>query len=518
MKLKLLLTTVLLIVALLLPVEVFFRSDFAEDHLLAPSYGTDNDIFEAQLYLLDQFARDTGQVDCLFLGSSIVLQGLNPTVIEDAYRAQTGEDIHCYNFGITGLVGQSAGLAAPILVERYQPRLLIYGASPREFAARNVNTPNLQIIENDWVQYANGNFNWRGFLIDKLAAYRYYLRYRNWLSPDFQESLNLIIATIAQLNDNGQFPNFNARFDIHIPAEPGNIEDETPIFRRLRNFQPNERDLRGVEAIANLDSTTATRVILLEIPVHSSFIDYFNNGPEGYDNFTQAMVDLSAQHDVPFWQVRQLNLIPDEFWSDRTHVNNNGAVLLSHWLGTQLGLAAEGGLFDDEIPVTLLTAPPSPDLPPQDIATSYDNPFGLSDAAAIEYPQFDSYGYIPEGAVIFDPDDTPGDLRLYQYNIGTNIARLHDPAYRRQSFEVLHLLGRIQQFHDFPADVQPALQAWRDSGDVSHLRQAGINYLMIPAAWLMLQDETLIDPQQLEFVRDWTHWSVGVVYHLYRIR
>ncbi|MCI0712629.1 MAG: hypothetical protein L0154_20910 [Chloroflexi bacterium] len=475
-------------------------------------------IFELQLYLLDQLERDAGQVDCIFLGSSIVLQGINPAVVEAAYRAQTDEEIQCFTFGITGLVGQSAGLVAPILVERYQPRLLIYGTSPREFAARMINEATLDINENSWIEYKNGNFNWQGFFIEHSAAYRYYLRYQDWLSPDFEEILNRFTNFENLLTDDGHLPNFNMLFDVNIPAVPGNVAEERPIFRRLSDFQPNERDVNGVEAIARLEQDTATRVVILEIPTHSSFVNYFDNGLEGYNEFTVAMQDLSNRYNVPFWQPRHLNLIPDEFWTDRTHMNANGALIFSDWLGTQLGLAAEVGLLDEEIPENLLTATPAPDMPPQDIATFYDNPFGLSDVASTEYPQFDSYRYIPEGVVIFDPDDTPGDLRLYRYNIGGNIARLDDPAYRRQSFEVLHLLGRIQQFDDFPADVQPALQAWRDTGDASYLKQAGIDYLMIPSVWLMLQADTLVNPQQLEFVREWKHWNIGVVYHLYRIR
>lgn len=520
MKLKLLLATVLLLIAVLMPVEMFARTNFAREHLLPPSYDMNGDIFEVQLHLLDDFVRDEGHVDCIFLGSSIVLQDINPTVLENAYRAQTGEDIECYNFGVTGLVGQAAGLVAPILVERYQPRLLIYGASPREFAARNVTESNVEIIENNWIQYANGNFNWQGFLIDKFVAYRYYLRYQDWLSPDLNEVLTRVISIESRLTHDGHSSVYRTFFDVHIPAVEGNVDRESRVFAMLTDFQPNERDLAGVEAIARLEHETDTRILILEIPTHSSFTGYFNNGAEGYNAFTAAMQDFSNRHEIPYWQIRHLNLIPDEFWRERTHMNGNGALVLSDWLGTQLGLAVPMGLLDEKVPQILLDGVPAPDLPPQDIEVFYDNPHGLSDADLLEYQQFDSYEYIPEGAVILDPDDTPGDLRLYRYNIGANLSELESSQefYRRLSFELLHLLGRIQQTGDFPADVQIAIQTWRDTGDATALKQAGIDYLMIPSAWLMFEDDTLINTAQLEFIQTWEYRGVGVVYRQYRIR
>src|SRR6188474_926496 len=58
--------------------EVAARSDTARRHLPVPSYGTRIRFFDLQMARLNALVRDHGAVDCMFLGSSGVLHGLDP--------------------------------------------------------------------------------------------------------------------------------------------------------------------------------------------------------------------------------------------------------------------------------------------------------------------------------------------------------------------------------------------------------------------------------------------------------
>src|SRR5579871_563893 len=86
--------------------------------------------FEYKILGLDALVQKQGPIDCIFIGSSMVHRGINPEVFSDAYKAQTGKDIHCYNFGLLGATESSLSPVAKILLERYKPKLLVYGVTP----------------------------------------------------------------------------------------------------------------------------------------------------------------------------------------------------------------------------------------------------------------------------------------------------------------------------------------------------------------------------------------------------
>ena len=154
--------------------ELVFRVPAVESRLPAPDTGSNFVTLDIKLHLLDQQGAK-GQLDCVFIGSSVVNRGLSPHVIEDAYAAQTGETIHCFNFGLGWTTASGAAVLAKVMIDTYHPRLVIYGVTPRAFSAgavgRGFTTDDLRRVA--WIRYTLGTVDLQGWLMHHSNAYLY---------------------------------------------------------------------------------------------------------------------------------------------------------------------------------------------------------------------------------------------------------------------------------------------------------------------------------------------------------
>lgn len=489
-KFKLVLSTFLTLVMILMLSELFFRSDYTANALLPPSYDVDVEPFDVQFSLLSKLYRQEGHIDCIFLGSSIVHYSFDPEVFEEAYRRQTGDTIKCFNFGVSTLSGESAGIIAPVLVEFFRPKILLYGVSPRAFGVVDPGFDNV-FANSDWIQYINGEPNIAGFLIDNLAIYRYYLRYQDWMSPEFERVLQPLDSLDSTAEPQGFNPILHVKVDVKTPPELTNAQRDRKFLRWMKNYVPLENDVEGLKSVGKLNSTTSTRIMFIEVPSHQSYLQYFNNGGEGFQNFTRAVQGVAAEYDVPFWQLRDLNLLPDEFWNDRHHMNPNGARLYSDWLGTQVGYAVQQGLLGNDMVPELLTSPPHPELRPRAIGDFFANPYGLSDEDYATFNQNLARELAPQDALIWNVDQDAADLDLIKYNLGAAFAldSNYTKRQRQRVFDLLYWFERTSEEQEFSGQVQSLLERWRQTHNIALLRQAGIDYLLITEGWLAQQDE-----------------------------
>ena len=80
-----------------------------------------------------------------------------------------------------------------------------------------------------------------------------------------------------------------------------------------------------------------TQVIIVEMPVSDGLYYFFDNGKTDYNRFVVNVRELANRYEVPFWQTEPLDSIPDDGWSDYSHLNVTGAEIFSTWLGQQVG-------------------------------------------------------------------------------------------------------------------------------------------------------------------------------------
>src|SRR5713101_2683636 len=144
-----------LLVLFLVASELTTRTASVRTRLLAPSVGSASRLFELQLARLNALVERQGPVDCIFLGSSLVLMALDPEAFGTGYEGGSGKRIRCFNFGVPGSLVSDVGALADVLGEDYRPRLLFYGVSFRDFLDI-AKGPRLEDLA--WVQYRLGTF------------------------------------------------------------------------------------------------------------------------------------------------------------------------------------------------------------------------------------------------------------------------------------------------------------------------------------------------------------------------
>ena len=271
---------------------------------------------------LDYLVARHGAVDCIFLGSSVVRVGIDPVQFGNAYRAQTGEDLTCYNFGIDGIQAASAADLAEILIVRYHPRLLIYGFMLRDLAdAPDFGRARGAVAHTPWIRYQRGHFNIDGWMVEHFTTYRYFLALREWPSARFN-------SPITDLDDPPRlgYAPFTKRTSVFVP------------YDYLLDYHFSPAEWVGFERLVALRDQT--QLLFVELPSPDHTLAVFGGGPENYFRLMDEAGDYATAHAVPMWMTTRLNLIPAEGWvGDSHHLHRVGAEVFSAWLGEQVGQA-----------------------------------------------------------------------------------------------------------------------------------------------------------------------------------
>jgi hypothetical protein len=317
--------------------EFVFRLPAVESRLPAPSIGSDHDQLEVQVYRLHQFAA-AGPVDCIFLGSSMVLRGINPAVFTDSYAAKTGESLRCFTFGLSGLTASAAGLLADYLVHTYHPRLLIYGVSPRDFNKAVVmqGFSGDQIANLDWMRYQRGAFNLTGWFFDHSRAFQYTYFYRDWLLPGFAARLESRRRAESEISPDGYAPS------TRVLTWPISTAEKNHVVRLYRDYEPLPEELAGLQQIVGLHQSGQTRLVIVEVPFYLDIVTQLL-GVDTYERFNRRVESYTIPAGVLYWPTTLLDLIPDEGWNNLNHLNTTGAEIFSRWLGEQIGAAVNSG-------------------------------------------------------------------------------------------------------------------------------------------------------------------------------
>lgn len=332
-------TTPLLVVATLVAcwacVELSVRTEPVRRHLLPPSVGSPSRPFEIQLARLNDFARRDGGPDCVFVGSSLVLTGVDPEVFEAAYERRAGRRIRCFNLGVPGMSASDVGALAAILLEDYAPSLVVYGTTFRDFSTR-VAGPGLEAL--DWVRYRNGAWNAEGWLIDHSDAYRYYLTYRGWSDREQRRLMSRPFPTA----DDGFWRHTPRTAPVTLEQQLANVENDLVTLMRDGIAATH---LAGLDAFLRLRER-GPRTIVVEMPGPAAISAWLHRRDD-YRRFLTRIRRETERHGAPFWANRRKvprRLIPDDGWNDLYHMNTTGADIFSHWLGD--ASAAELGASD----------------------------------------------------------------------------------------------------------------------------------------------------------------------------
>jgi hypothetical protein len=125
------------------------------------------------------------------------------------------------------------------------------------------------------------------------------------------------------------------------------VEDYRLIYEALAGYAVSEDDLAGLRHLLSLQDAYGVTVIVAEMPVPATYMDFFAHPAEEYGGFLDAARSATGEYGVLFVGAPPADAIPANGWSDYGHLNLYGAEAFSAWLGAQVGAAARSSPSDD---------------------------------------------------------------------------------------------------------------------------------------------------------------------------
>lgn len=336
----------LLLVGLCLIGEFIFRIDVVQMALTGPRIGGRHGQMENQFARLEKLVKEGEQIDCIFLGNSMVWLGINPLVVDEVFQSRTGQEIHCFTFGVSALPASSAGLIASVLVEKYHPKLLIYGTFARDYAIPAKAEDATVVSKTPWLQYQNGEFNFEGWLYTHSYLFKYKDHVRSLLLLNFEEVIPQYKG-LPLYREYGFEPKLNIRIDVLEPPDLEEAVNRDPR-RWLYHYEILEENIEGLRQVMR-QSEHGVEVIVIEMPLHDTALDFFLNGKQDYEKYIHQVDEITALSKTPFWRTKDQPEIPKEGWWDYFHLNIHGAQPFSEWLANELSEAYLQGNFEDSL-------------------------------------------------------------------------------------------------------------------------------------------------------------------------
>jgi hypothetical protein len=331
-----LLLTLFFLAFMFLALELLLRAAPVQSYLIGlnPSLGGRHLQMEEQLARLERYANEVGQVDCIFLGSSLVWLGFNPATFEEAFFAETGQAIHCFNLGVETLPANAASALAEVVVEKYHPWLFLYGTSARDYAISPEEEDSRVVLDTPWLRYQLGERGPLPWLLGNSLALRYLGELSGLIRFDEEAWTHL------RSNED------SSRGFLAKTRPPEEVHFQAAARDAARWLQPYEivpANLDGLAHIAQQEGA-GSQVVVIEMPVSEAYAAYFEQGQADYDRFVRRVGETLTAEQSLFIRAAP-GLIPDDGWWDRSHMNEIGANLFSEWLAGRIAdLIAAGEL------------------------------------------------------------------------------------------------------------------------------------------------------------------------------
>lgn len=329
--------TLILLILLVGTAEWVARLEAFQKILTPPKMGSRHYQLGYKLSLLDNAIKKNGPIDCIMVGSSMADNGFDPDAFLVGYKEIAGKEIRCFNFGMDASSATSTAALVRILIEDYQPRILIFGTDPRDYAVPSEDNDPSAILDTPWVKHRQGKFSIDGWLLDHSYLYRYRPHLSRLMRLNFEGTLGSATKDIFEVHSNGFTPRREVSTYINQPPVPGDDSFEVKYYTRIySSYKMLDENLEALERIMGYNGM-ATEVIIVEMPVSDGLYYFFGNGRADYSQFVTRVLKLAGQYNVPFWQTEPLDSIPDYGWVDYSHLNTAGAKIFSTWLGQQVG-------------------------------------------------------------------------------------------------------------------------------------------------------------------------------------
>lgn len=300
-------------------IELFARASFGGDIFRYESYGSSHPNFDPQVIRIKAREIQDGQIDCIFLGDSQILYGVDPSTVEQAYFKETGKSIRCQNFGLGGLKPSTSRAMASILIKNFHPSLIVYGTDMFDYTASYI-ASDQSIMSSPWVKYQLGDFSIDGWLIEYSNSYRYYLGLDRYL-------LNGDVLA-DDIGPDGRSLKFADKTKL-------SQQEQMDYFSSLMNKPEITGDQWGGLHDLLIMNSDKVKIIVVETPVNPIFftLEKYSYNSKIYPDFRNILENETAQVNTGLWLTQTTVQIPEDGWYDIVHLNQTGTLYFSRLLG-----------------------------------------------------------------------------------------------------------------------------------------------------------------------------------------
>ncbi len=317
--------------------ELGARTDFVRARLPLPVIGSGHANFDLKLSLL-QFIVEKGEdIDCVFIGTSMVYRGLDPEIFQKVYKEKTGKDVRCFNFGLRGLNTNLTPWLIELLDTICSPKLIILGKLPD--TQRFGKEAEKILKSTPWYCYRKGKFSIKGWLQDKSYLYRYFIRFQIWAqNPELTTVLN---AQEEMMTSRGY-----GRLT-RTPGILGNKKKTKKTYspKHMYQYKSSSLSIFMFEHIVKM--RPSKKIVVAEFPFNPSFLARGVQEKKDHRQYIRLVKKITDDNKVFFLPSTSLNLIPDDGWLPYNHLNIKGARVFSRWMGEKIGDAVNEGIIDD---------------------------------------------------------------------------------------------------------------------------------------------------------------------------
>lgn len=315
--------SIILLLLVLLPLEVIFQTTLIPDQISELEfYGSSHQYFDRQVKNARSREKNTGKIDCIFVGNSQTLYGIKPKIIEQVYLQNTGTEITCQNFGLGGLTPIGQKTIVEMLINEFNPDIIIIGTNMLDYASSKQSQADRNILSSPWLNYMLGVFSIDGWLIENSVFYRHFLGFDYYLLEGNSPEL--------EIQENG----YSTKFSEHIEVD---LDAQIDFFKK-KTSSPDILKVHRTALRNTLDFQEENNItfILLEMPFDPFVFSIEPKATKVHPEFELFLQSTAERYSVDLWLMQSTIEIPKNNWYDFVHLNQQGSTYFSKVIGENL--------------------------------------------------------------------------------------------------------------------------------------------------------------------------------------